>query len=66
MSVQLESPAEVSQTIECPRQQKICQPIRRLIQDHFLDLANGRNYSRETLDEALRNAWLLEEATRQS
>lgn len=66
MSVQLEDPAEVShQTTDCPRQQRICQHIRRLIQDHSLDLANGRN-SGEALDEALRNVWLLEEATRQS
>jgi hypothetical protein len=66
MSVQLEDPAEASQTIDCSQQQELCQHIRRLIQDHSLDLANGGNYSRATLDEALRNVRLLEQAARQS
>jgi hypothetical protein len=65
MSVQLEGPTQISETIDRPRQQELCQNIRRLIQEHSLELANGGNYSRETLDEALRKVWLLEEATRQ-
>lgn len=66
MSAQLEDPAEASQTIDCSRQQELCRHIRRLIQDHSLDLANGGKCSRATLDEALRNVWLLEEAAKQS
>ena len=66
MSVQLEDPTEVSERSDRSRQQELCQHIRRLIQEHSLELANGGNYSRETLDEALRNVWLLEEAARQS
>ena len=64
MSVQLEAPTDVSQTIDRHRQQELCQHIRRLIQDHTLDLANGGDYNRATLDEALRNVWLLEETAR--
>jgi hypothetical protein len=65
MSVQLEDLTEVRERIDLSRQQELCQHIRRLIQEHSLELANGGNYSRETLDEALRNVWLLEEAARQ-
>ncbi len=66
MSVQLEDLIDVGETIDRSRQQELCQQIRRLIQDHSLQLANGGNYSPEALDEALRNVWLLEQATRQS
>jgi hypothetical protein len=65
MFVQLEDPTEISERIDRFRQQELCQHIRRLIQEHSLELASGGNYSRETLDEALRNVWLLEEAARQ-
>lgn len=64
MSVQIEDPTEVNQRIDRSRQQELCQHIRRLIQEHSLELANGGNYRRETLDEALRNLWRLEEAAR--
>jgi hypothetical protein len=66
MSVQLEGSIEVSERIDRPRRQELCQHIRRLIQDHSLELANGGNYSRETLDEALRKVWLLEQSARQT
>jgi hypothetical protein len=66
MSVLLEGSTAPGETIDRSRQQELCQHIRRLIQEHSLELANGGNYSRETLDEALRNVWLLEQAARQS
>lgn len=66
MSVQLEDPTVTSDRIDRSRQQELCQHLRRLIQEHSLELANGGNYRRETLDEALRNVWLLEEAAGQS
>lgn len=66
MSVQLEEPTDISERIDRSRQQELCQHIRELIQDHSLELANGGTYKRETLDEALRNVWLLEQAAAQS
>lgn len=47
------------------RQQELCQNIRRLIQEHSLEAANGRNPNQSILDEALRDVWVLEQATMQ-
>ncbi len=47
--------------IDRTRHQELCQQIRRLIQDHSLELANGGQIRQDALDEALRNVWVLEQ-----
>jgi hypothetical protein len=63
MSAQLEEFWSAGWKIDRSRHQELCQHIRRLIQEHSLDLANGRNVRQDILDEALRNVWILEQAT---
>ncbi len=53
-------PGEV-RPIDGPQQRELCQQIRRLIQDHSLELAQGRRIRQDILDEALRNVWVLEQ-----
>ena len=63
---QVECSSTAGRRMDGSRQKELCQQIRRLIQEHSLELANGRDVNRSILDEALRSVWVLEQATTQS